>query len=117
MRARDAAAKPQRPILSRFVVKDITIEALISRLQENPRGLLYYRDEGTAWILSMNQYRDRGRGADKEFWLSAWAGDEVKVDRKKDTSRSSPPLYKAVNRPVRVLFGRRRQLSPRIFTT
>jgi hypothetical protein len=57
-------------------------------LSTNPKGLLVYRDELSAWARSMNQYRG-GRGGDVEFYQSAWSGTTIKVDRK---SRSDAPL-------------------------
>jgi hypothetical protein len=50
-------------------------------LDKNPRGVLVFREELTAWVASMNQYRG-GKGADRQFWLSRWSGEPVKIDRK-----------------------------------
>lgn len=60
---------------------DVTVERLGALLAENPRGLLLVRDELSAWVKSMNQYKG-GKGADRQFYLSAWAGVPLKVDRK-----------------------------------
>jgi hypothetical protein len=51
-------------------------------LTENPRGVVLVRDELAGWVLAMNQYREGGKGADQQFWLSAWSGANVTVDRK-----------------------------------
>jgi hypothetical protein len=83
--------KPTRPVLTRLTVTDATAEALVPILQENPRGVTMVRDELTAWIASMNQYREGGRGADQQFWLSAWSNSTVLVDRKK--THEEGPLY------------------------
>jgi hypothetical protein len=83
--------KPTRPVLTRLTVTDATAEALVPILQENPRGVTMVRDELTAWIASMNQYREGGRGADQQFWLSAWSNSTVLVDRKK--THDEGPLY------------------------
>jgi hypothetical protein len=48
---------------------------------ENPRGLVVISDEITGWVMSMNEYKG-GKGSDRQFWLSAWSGEPVKVDRK-----------------------------------
>jgi hypothetical protein len=74
------------PILKRVVVADCTCEALALVLEENPRGVLIDRDELTAWVLAMNAYRS-GKGADRQFFLSAWAGREAIVDRKNSHER------------------------------
>ena len=60
---------------------DITVERLAALLDENPRGLFSYRDELSAWVKSMNQYRG-GKGADRPFYLSLYSGTPTKVDRK-----------------------------------
>jgi hypothetical protein len=75
------AAPLAEPVLKRVVVADCTCEALALVLEENPRGVLIDRDELTAWVLAMNAYR-AGKGADRQFFLSAWAGREAIVDRK-----------------------------------
>jgi hypothetical protein len=75
--------KPERPPLLRRTVNDATAEALVPILQENPRGVALVRDELIGWVQAMNQYREGGKGADQQFWLSAWSGSAVKVDRKK----------------------------------
>ena len=38
------------------------------------------RDELSGWVRSMNQYK--GRGADRQFYLEAWANSPYTVDRK-----------------------------------
>jgi hypothetical protein len=74
----DDVPKPKERTL---YVADITVEKLASVLQENPRGVVVDRDELTGWVRSMDQYRS-GKGADRQFWLSAWSGDPVSVHRK-----------------------------------
>jgi DNA polymerase-1 len=75
--------KPNRPVLERITVTDTTAEALVPILKENPRGVVLVRDELIGWVQAMNQYREGGKGADQQFWLSAWSGEAVTVDRKK----------------------------------
>jgi hypothetical protein len=67
---------------------DTTVERMAGLLNENPRGLLLIRDELSAWVKSMNQYRS-GKGADKQFYLSAWGGSPIAVDRKGSFGASS----------------------------
>src|SRR5262249_40493453 len=52
--------KPPRPILGRVVVNDTTTEALAPILKENPRGVVVIRDEFSALVHSMNQYKPHG---------------------------------------------------------
>lgn len=60
---------------------DTTVEKLAELLRENKRGLAIVRDELIGWVKSLNQYRD-GKGGDPEFYLSAWSGAALAVDRK-----------------------------------
>src|SRR5262245_56168250 len=71
-------AKP--PPLRHLFVADTTVEALASNLQVSRKGVLIFRDELSAWVRGMDMYR--GRGSDRQFYLSAWSGEMVKVDRK-----------------------------------
>jgi hypothetical protein len=78
----DAEDKGPPPKLETIFVEDITIEKLASILQDNPRGVVVVRDELTAWIGSMDMYRGKGKGADRQAYLSVWAGKPIRVDRK-----------------------------------
>jgi hypothetical protein len=95
---------PQEPHYPRSIihywVSDITVETVALRLHDNgdnirhDPSLLYYRDEILAWIKSLNAYRG-GKGGDREFFLSCWSNEDVKVDRKTDNETlivSSPAL-------------------------
>jgi hypothetical protein len=75
--------KPARPKLLRLTVEDATAESLAPILKENPRGVVMVADELIGWVQRMNCYREGGRGADRQFWLSAWSGKTTTVDRKK----------------------------------
>lgn len=73
--------QPEEPRMNRLIVSDTTVEALASRLADNPKGLILIRDELSGWVSSFNAYK-QGRGSDKQFYLSTWSNDEVVVDRK-----------------------------------
>ena len=75
------AKKPGKPVLGRIYASDTTVEALAPVLLTNPRGVAIIRDELTAWVAAMNAYR-AGKGADRQFYLAAWAGEPLCVDRK-----------------------------------
>jgi hypothetical protein len=94
-----APEEPEAPTMSRSVASDTTVEALVSILEDNPRGLLLHKDELTGWVRSMDQYKG-GKGSDRQHWLSFWSGDEVVVDRK---SRQGEPII--VAKPFVSLFG------------
>ncbi len=87
----EAPRPPARPALGRLTVNDTTVEALGQVLLENPRGVVMVRDELIGWAASMNQYREGGKGADLQFWLSCWSGSTVTVDRRKDQAKG--PLH------------------------
>lgn len=72
--------KPETPGRDTIFSTDATVEALASILESNA-GILLHQDEISGWVKSMGQYKS-GKGADKEFFLSAWSGSPVKVDRK-----------------------------------
>jgi hypothetical protein len=68
------------PLQLRSVVRDVTRESLVVVLKDNPRGVLADPDEATAWVASFNEYK--GKGADRQFWLSNWSSVAVSVNRK-----------------------------------
>lgn len=56
----------------RYMMNDPTIEKMLTILQENPQGLLLYRDELSGWMETMFK---SGREGDREFFLESWNGD------------------------------------------
>jgi hypothetical protein len=84
-----APPKPKEPVLKSVMVDDVTVERLADILDENPRGVTSAQDELSGWVLSMNQYKAGGKGADRQFWLRVWSNAPVKVDRK---SRKVPAI-------------------------
>ncbi|HET6203596.1 MAG TPA: YfjI family protein [Planctomycetota bacterium] len=83
----DPPEKPRPPALPRHIVSDTTIEALATRLQENPRGLLLARDELSGWLRSFDAYRPGNRGGDAARWLEMHRAGILVVDRKTDERR------------------------------
>ena len=71
---------PPRP--QRIDIDDATMEAMPSLLADNSRGLIFVKDELSALMLGMNQYKG-GKGSDRQFLLSAWSGKAIKIDRVK----------------------------------
>jgi hypothetical protein len=74
----DAPDEPPRP---RLVAMDATTEELQHLLSEQPRGLLYVRDELTGWFGNHDRYG--GNGGDRAFFLEPWNGGSYIVDRVK----------------------------------
>ena len=79
-RSKAAGTPIPKPIRQRYLTKDSTLETLQRIHAENPRGILYYRDELAGSIKVRNQYRG-GYGADEEAELDQWNGAAVIVDR------------------------------------
>lgn len=77
---RGKGEEPEDLIAKRILISDITIEAMASTLQDNPRGLLLDRDELSGWFKSFNQYKKSGD--DRERWLSIWSSKSLIIDRK-----------------------------------
>lgn len=80
--ATDKKERGERPVLARIMTTDPTTEALGPILADNPRGITVSPDEMTKWILGMDQYKG-GKGGDRPFYLSAWGGEAVYIDRAK----------------------------------
>lgn len=80
---KDPPERPKKPEpIRHLLVNDTTVEALGENLKDNPRGVLVFRDELVAWVRGMDQYRGGRGGTDRQFYLSAWTGEPVKIDRK-----------------------------------
>jgi len=90
---------PAEPKMERVYADDTTVEALVVILEDNPRGILLYKDELTGWIRSLDQYKG-GKGSDRQHYLSIWSNTPVVVDRK---SRQGDPVY--LDRPLVTLAG------------
>jgi hypothetical protein len=82
----DRAGGLEKPFLRRVLSCDTTVEALCLILAENARGLLLKRDELVAWVRGMDMYR-KGKGTDRQFYLSAYSGAPFVLDRKSNTDR------------------------------
>ncbi len=85
-RAEAKGPKPVKPILQHFYTTDATKEALAAITRYAP-GVVVVRDELSAWVRGFDAYR-RGKGGDRQDFLSLWAGAGLKVDRK-----LGEPLY------------------------
>lgn len=64
-------ALPDLPTRERLMVNDATIEKLGELLNENPNGLLLYRDEFVGFLRSMDK---EGHECARAFYLEAWNG-------------------------------------------
>lgn len=78
-------------------VMDITIEKLADVLNENPNGVLVYREELYGFFANMGRYSN---GNDQPMWLELYDGGTVIVDRKNREER-----LKITNAIVSILGG------------
>lgn len=81
--------EPQKPVLQQILLRDTTPEALAITHKYNPRGIALYSDELAGWFKNFNRYN---KGSEMEFWLSAWSGTQIAINRK-----SSEPIQ--INQP------------------
>jgi hypothetical protein len=68
--AQDRVLRP--PTRQRYITSDATVEKLGELLNENPRGILLFRDELVGWLLSLER---EGREGSRQFFLESWNGD------------------------------------------
>jgi hypothetical protein len=73
--------KPKEPFLKRFVVSDITIEAMADRLAKQFDGVLVVRDELAGWVNGIGEYKG-AKSSDNGHWLATWSAAPMTVDRK-----------------------------------
>jgi hypothetical protein len=63
--------KEEELILRRYMVNDSTVEKLGELLNQNPHGLLLFRDELTGWLRTLDR---EGHENDRAFYLESWNG-------------------------------------------
>jgi hypothetical protein len=60
------------PTLKRYIANDTNVASLGVLLQQNPNGLLVYRDEMTSLLAALDQEE---RSEERGFYLTGWNGD------------------------------------------
>ncbi|MGD1950725.1 MAG: DUF3987 domain-containing protein [Leptolyngbyaceae cyanobacterium] len=84
---RDDGPPPEKPTRKRFFSNDDTLAARIQVHSENPRGILLYRDEASAYFNERGRFANgRGDGGETEADLSEFNGGSLSRDRKGDGS-------------------------------
>lgn len=78
-REKEGITEPVKPVWRKHLVSDVTPEGLIEIHRFNKRGICLYSDELTGWTGNFNRYSN---GNDEPFWLSAWSGKPINIDRK-----------------------------------
>jgi hypothetical protein len=81
---------------------DVTVEALGPLLMANPRGLLIVKDELVGLVTGLNQYKG-GKGSDRQFFLSAYSGSALSVDRKGGAGK--PAFHLNIAQPFLSIIG------------
>jgi putative DNA primase/helicase len=56
----------------RYILNDSTVEKLGELLNQNPNGLLLFRDELIGWLRTLDR---EGHENDRAFYLEAWNGN------------------------------------------
>jgi len=62
----------KKPTRKRYIVYDATVEKLGELLNENPNGLLLFRDEIAGWLKTIDR---EDRTNDREFWIESFSGN------------------------------------------
>lgn len=84
---RDDGPPLEKPTRKRFFSNDDTLAARIQVHSENPRGILLYRDEASAYFNERGRFANgRGDGGETEADLSEFNGGSLSRDRKGDGS-------------------------------
>lgn len=76
---------PTKPVWEQTIVSDATPEALAETHKHNQKGVSVVMDELVAWVKNFDRYN---KGSEQEFFLSAWSGKAVRINRK-----TSEPTY------------------------
>ncbi len=77
--AQSGLDEPVKPSWRKFLLTDFTPEALVGVHKFNKKGIGVYADEMASWFKNFNRYN---KGSEMEFWLSAWSGSSINIDRK-----------------------------------
>ena len=84
--------KEEDLILRRYMVNDSTVEKLGELLNQNPNGLLLFRDELTGWLRTLDR---EGHENDRAFYLETWNGNppskSIKPSQGRVLAVLSPP--------------------------
>lgn len=101
--------KPRPPTRKRYLSTDDTLAARIKAHTENPKGLLLYRDEGSAFITERGRFSNgKGDGGETEADLSEFNGGMLSRDRKVDGSVFLPKT--GISRTGAIQYAKLQQL-------
>ena len=81
--------KPIMPKKRQVYVDDATVESLGEIVAENPRGVMWWRDELSGLIADMDKYSGNGKGGGtRSRLLSSYGGAEWKTSRTSNPARN-----------------------------
>ena len=78
---------PERPVGRQIIIGDITTEALVEVVRENPHGLCLKMDELTGWVRGFDQYKG-GKGSEEALWLSFYSHKGISKNRVTDRHKT-----------------------------
>lgn len=64
--------RPDAPVGHQILIGNVTQEALVQLINENPKGLCLKLDELTGWVRNFDQYKN-GKGSEESMWLSIFS--------------------------------------------
>src|SRR5260370_317701 len=64
---------------SQIVVADAAVETIAEAVSGNPRGLIQWRDEPSAWLGQLGDADNDG--GERAQWLAGWAAGAVTIER------------------------------------
>lgn len=73
--------RPPRPPFKQRILKDTTVEAMATAMEQNPEGLFLAIDEMTEFLGRMDSYGNKSGEKDRGVFLSAFDGAEVTINR------------------------------------
>ncbi|MGA1369841.1 MAG: DUF3987 domain-containing protein, partial [Blastocatellia bacterium] len=73
--------EPPRPASKMLIVNDATVEGIVDRLSNTPRGLLMDADELSGFLGSLDRYA-KGKGADASSYMTFYEARDLTVTRK-----------------------------------
>jgi putative DNA primase/helicase len=89
-----AQVAAEKPVLKRLIANDATIEKLTELLNQNPKGMLVFRDELYGFLMSMEK---EGHEMYRSFFLESWNGSGSYVtDRIGRGTIATPALCLAI---------------------
>lgn len=73
--------EPIKPFRGRAIARETTVEGVVKILRGNPAGVIVHRDELSGFLANFGRYSQGGGGGDRAFWLEAYGGQPLTVDR------------------------------------